>query len=98
MSRTTFQLPSGCFFQTVTYLPLSFTVLPEGSLKLNSYVPLENPRSPDFAASTRVGVQVSFSPVIWNIPPSDFLIASWPSVAGAFGSYMAPPGATNDAA
>jgi hypothetical protein len=36
MSPTTFQAPSGCFFQTVTYVPFSVAVLPVLSLVANS--------------------------------------------------------------
>jgi len=36
MSATAFHLPSGCFFQTVTYLPRSVTGLPCTSCRVNS--------------------------------------------------------------
>src|SRR4051812_35294522 len=40
MSASHFHLPSACFFQTSTYLPLSVTGFPLASLAVNSYVPL----------------------------------------------------------
>src|SRR5262245_11841933 len=85
MSVPHFHLPSACFSQTSTYLPWSLIGLPLGSFIVSSYVPLRHARSPDFATSTLVVLQLMVRPGLASSSFQPFRIASFVVSAEAFG-------------
>jgi alkylhydroperoxidase/carboxymuconolactone decarboxylase family protein YurZ len=76
MSPTTFQRPSGCFLQTVTYVPFSIVVLPsydygfvgEMSVLMNAH-PLIGP------ALGELFMQVMFAPGALTRPEREMVAA-----------------------
>ena len=59
MSAATIQLPSACFFQISTYLPLTGTWLPAESILVPSEFPIAYPMSPERATSIFVGYHLT---------------------------------------